>query len=1345
MPLDDTVQQLRRLKAQRSRQRELRDFEERMLLDDLQETDRKLKGSPRSLKQRKKLQLSKDKAIRDLQIQYERERERNLFGERKRDYTRQPDIPRYNHSTDPKAQQLAESHGRNMEQLQNRNRDLERQREEIRRRLEELGRRPIKDDDTMNALLQELKDQEARNQKMLEELRRLMATQYNYPMPVETKKQQQYMYPIYYGNSLVAEIIAVRQTYLQNGGNDPSILQQLAQMQAEAQAIDDSLRNRPPPKQKDKHPPDHSLLTLELENERLQRQLLLLQEQNLQARNRRKDDREDELERDIRRLQQDHLRKMYELQREIERLRQETIYLKVNEKPPKIILHQPPPIQVSAPAPPAPIVQPQIIEVDRLAPYDYSAGFCIFYDFVLNLDPRITAVRLIVGLHNLQAKLGEPSILPLVYTEPSTRQVAYSLVNAVIGARQPVPRCPPESDLGIVVELQAAGSAPGSEHDQTRLITRAWTKIPLFDSQDRLMTGRHRLPLRAVPLKPYIPMHELNTIPQYGEAELYYRIVNMRDAQSQSMATIAATNQDMYQVAPVGGVVLTQVAVSPVPPPPSVSPPGSPMDRFSPRLRNSNRPLIQNLNTTLDPNIGFQVDRVKHAELGEGKVRLTAYYQSNGKIVQSATSPVMCTTTAVRSNFKYFYHVFGQQEASFQDVKMTGDMILVARFYLKKQIKNQIDETEAANTTGPQYGEEALVAWSAIPLVLSMQGELTSRERREFNPSTMRINAGTHILKLYEPPVPEPTNMPYDTLQYYKDARRYGKATVRIHIFQGQPRPGSLTPSELSDEGDDVLPEFAWLPCDRRTPPSEPFHVGDGFDIYIDGCRFLPDSVTYSRVAARILDRKYEVHGKDISTSVKIDSDIFNPVYEHRAEFREPQIPPSATLLFKVYTIDNFYRQLTVVGYAALKIFVESGTERQPGIDRAGVQISLNEGPHQLRLYSQGPNGVDPFTEKCMADANVRPVPCASLLVRIAKVPKGPKGKPLVATKVPQADWARLGLWYPRPKYSDRVYFSSQCVPSRGESKLFHAMMKRVPITIRDAVAATTKAKESFLSSDKNMEQYIRNQLTKSMDTKPLDQDLNFISQYSPLHGTKLALDSAVNLPWANFTLAHVCLNPPGAFYMGAPHATYDKLTFIEYLDPRSTHTSPAWKDGFKHFPRRSYHRFLVAIIHLQEVFVNVSRDNYKYGLLEQAWTAVQIFKDKYCYTETFQLPLFQGAPNQQMLKQLAREPCKEWMERNIRNRTLKLLDGASVFIRLCDARRDDELLYDVPASKLVHVNVDYIPRNLAEIYSRERPGRPLESLIPPGKSSEQFMEGLKVKFKSLVYKLYEEGNMSNN
>jgi hypothetical protein len=38
----------------------------------------------------------------------------------------------------------------------------------------------------------------------------------------------------------------------------------------------------------------------------------------------------------------------------------------------------------------------------------------------------------------------------------------------------------------------------------------------------------------------------------------------------------------------------------------------------------------------------------------------------------------------------------------------------------------------------------------------------------------------------------------------------------------------------------------------------------------------------------------------------------------------------------------------------------------------------------------------------------------------------------------------------------------------------------------------------------------------------------------------------------------------------------------------------------FQHFPRRSYHRFLTMIIHLQEISVSVAKENYKYGLLEQ-------------------------------------------------------------------------------------------------------------------------------------------------
>ena len=52
-------------------------------------------------------------------------------------------------------------------------------------------------------------------------------------------------------------------------------------------------------------------------------------------------------------------------------------------------------------------------------------------------------------------------------------------------------------------------------------------------------------------------------------------------------------------------------------------------------------------------------------------------------------------------------------------------------------------------------------------------------------------------------------------------------------------------------------------------------------------------------------------------------------------------------------------------------------------------------------------------------------------------------------------------------------------------------------------------------------------------------------------------------------------------------------------------------------------------------------------------------------------------------------------------------------------------------------MNVDYIPRGLEDQYSRERAGRLIESLIPHGKATDNFMEGLKTKFKSVCNKAY--------
>ena len=66
-----------------------------------------------------------------------------------------------------------------------------------------------------------------------------------------------------------------------------------------------------------------------------------------------------------------------------------------------------------------------------------------------------------------------------------------------------------------------------------------------------------------------------------------------------------------------------------------------------------------------------------------------------------------------------------------------------------------------------------------------------------------KVNVGTHTLRLYEAPVPQIDSIP---LEGPKAWHKYKKATVRINIFVGTPRPGSLTPSEASDEDVDCPP-----------------------------------------------------------------------------------------------------------------------------------------------------------------------------------------------------------------------------------------------------------------------------------------------------------------------------------------------------------------------------------------------------------------------------------------------------------------------------------------------------------------------------------------------------------
>lgn len=67
--------------------------------------------------------------------------------------------------------------------------------------------------------------------------------------------------------------------------------------------------------------------------------------------------------------------------------------------------------------------------------------------------------------------------------------------------------------------------------------------------------------------------------------------------------------------------------------------------------------------------------------------------------------------------------MFGQQEATFNDVDLQGDMVLIARFYLRKRQSEPSGFEADQGNEATLYDKETLIAWTAIPLVLCTESK----------------------------------------------------------------------------------------------------------------------------------------------------------------------------------------------------------------------------------------------------------------------------------------------------------------------------------------------------------------------------------------------------------------------------------------------------------------------------------------------------------------------------------------------------------------------------------------------------------------------------------------------
>ncbi|XP_068948869.1 coiled-coil domain-containing protein 17-like [Petaurus breviceps papuanus] len=337
---------------------------------------------------------------------------------------------------------------------------------------------------------------------------------------------------------LTSEIRALQMSYLQAGGRDPQVLAKLWELHLEAALLEGRAQKKQGKAPAGPQTLDTQLQALEAINGHLETEILALQ-----------------MKRGPQRAQQGPQ----------EPQPKEGIGLLRRGRGGSARLPPPvaPPLPPPPPGPPRDSPFSGMMETTRApaqshhllpppdvlgpAPYDPGAGFAIFYDFLLGLEPEWSQVQLVTGLARDGQETGHSTALPPSPCLPLPPTPGVPLGNcAILAARQPVPRLHPSQAVTLVTELQAWGLWDRGQEPRPQ----AWTNVQLFDLEQRVLSGRWRLPLRALPRAPGLHPRQLNAIPQAGQTELYLRLVNARDAEIQALAKIDPTQSREYRYLP---------------------------------------------------------------------------------------------------------------------------------------------------------------------------------------------------------------------------------------------------------------------------------------------------------------------------------------------------------------------------------------------------------------------------------------------------------------------------------------------------------------------------------------------------------------------------------------------------------------------------------------------------------------------------------------------------------------------------------------------------------------------------------------------------------------------------
>ena len=481
---------------------------------------------------------------------------------------------------------------------------------------------------------------------------------------------------------------------------------------------------------------------------------------------------------------------------------------------------------------------------------------------------------------------------------------------------------------------------------------------------------------------------------------------------------------------------------------------------------------------------------------------------------------------------------------------------------------------------------------------------------------------------------------------------------------------------------------------------------GDGIDVYVDGCRSLPDNVNVTRVVVKCLTKSgVAVGGEPEEGFSEVTGTRYYPKYSTRKEYRSEHFDPTSTLMIRVDTYNPTTKKVLCVGYTLLPLFCQKNKRNTQPEDANSQEFSLNNGMFQIPLYKVQPPDLKNLTGTSYEDAGSSRVTCGTVLLRIVKAPKDATGLSVLSrSNFDEAEWEGKGLTVPAKEYSEGVYDSRRANPAGVEDTLYELRRERqdMPLGefVKQQIHSLDDSKDVSSIENADVDKHVKECFASGNPKNMIDY--TFMTRFNESSGFKFCVDGLHRMTGggmfsaAPFFKAIYTQCPPSDFYKEPPMT--GSVNFTRSYDVDSDQLAPRFKDEFVKYNTENEKEGMCMIVEIRTIAIK-KRSKVVSEQDTGLWTALPVFRPEagsaasYVDSGCFCLPVFEGKVPAAALDA---SDIYEWICATLKSGKkkkdggLELKHGASVIVRLVDSCVEE---FGSRATKSKDVNMKYVGR----------------------------------------------------